>query len=388
MKRYLKLIVINAIILIFLLEITSYIYFRIYPDRLDNYRVPTYLDLVLNKREKYTYPNSPRVIDTLYTWCTWHPVNTTFRHTGECFDVVLNYNSLGTRGILPDPNDNNTILFVGDSFVEGWGLEEDSTISERMRRLTNKQVLNLGVGGDIGTTQMSLIYDEFSETFKHKDVFVMFFLRNDFNDNNIDKHLNNRYKPYRILLENDSSMIVYRGSIDSTLFSWSHFYSEVKLQSEVFNEANVLVRLMRPTYSYKLLKFIKSIVLYKPVESLDRPGELTYDENDLKIIETDLHQILSTAGENNANVYMMNLPSRDLFNSTGKSPVMSEEYKMLEKNLSNIVSGQGGVYLSFYDYIIEQKIDPDILFFTCDPHYSNYGVSILTDFIYSQYKND
>ena len=123
-------------------------------------------------------------------------------------------------------------------------------------------------------------------------------------------------------------------------------------------------------------------------ESLDRPGELTYDENDLKIIETDLHQILSTAGENNANVYMMNLPSRDLFNSTGKSPVMSEEYKMLEKNLSNIVSGQGGVYLSFYDYIIEQKIDPDILFFTCDPHYSNYGVSILTDFIYSQYKND
>ena len=109
--------------------------------------IPTYFDIIVDKNETFknvltqdfintlTYdPISPKIIDTLYPWGTWHPKNSITRLKESCFDVYLKFNEMGTRGVLPDPKNPNTIFFVGDSFVEGLGLEEDSTISERVCR--------------------------------------------------------------------------------------------------------------------------------------------------------------------------------------------------------------------------------------------------------------
>jgi hypothetical protein len=386
MKKYIKLILINAIVFLLLLEITSIVYFKLNPNRLPTFRVPTYLDLIFKNQNKFTNPPSPRLIDTLYSWCTWHPRNTSFRQISNCYDVIYKFNKMGTRGLLPDPNDSNTIFFLGDSFAEGAGLEEDSTISERIRKLTHKQVLNLGSSGGIGTTQMSLIYEEFSKSFQHKDVFVLFFLNNDFIDNDINCHPANRYRPYRIILKDDSSKIVYKGNVDSTNLSWNAFFIKLKMRDKLIKENKIKTKnnILKFTYSYRLLYMITNNII-RAGQGIQKPYELRYNDHDLKIVELDIRNIIKTASKNNAKVYFMNLPSKSLLESTDKSPEIAEEYKILERKLSSIIKNENGIYLSFYEYIIKMKINFHLMFFTCEDHYSNYGESVLADFIYSQY---
>jgi hypothetical protein len=404
-KKYLKVILINLVIFVFIFELVSMIYIKYTNYDVPGYKyIPTYLDIIIGENETFenvimqdsfiitnsNNPLSPRVIDTLYTWCTWHPKNTINRLTDSCFDVYLKFNEMGTRGALPDSDNLNTILFVGDSFVEGYGLEEDSTISERIRRRLNRQVLNLGCSGYFGSTQMSLVYAEFAKQFKHKDVYVLLYLNNDFEDNNINNNsaaYQKRYRPYRILTKDGSSKIVYKGSIDSTVYSWE-FFNEAKRNKFSTKELrfrpndNFITKLIKLTYSRKVLYFLDLNLIRKG----GVPNELIYSISDWKILEFDIESIIESASKQNARVTFINLPSRHLLDYTSKSIKNAENYIKLEAKLTNFINKRNGMYLSFYNYIKEKNVKTDLMFFSCDQHYSNYGESVLSDFIITNYK--
>ena len=393
-KKYIRITLINLIVFFVLLEITAAIYIKIKKPNLLGYdRIPTYLDF--NVRDQYTPadPMAPHVIDTLYAWCTWHPKNQTHRQISDCFDVLLKYNEMGTRGLLPAPDNPNTIFFVGDSFVEGFGLEEDSTISERIGRRLNKQALNLGASGNFGTTQMSLIYKEFARRFLHKEVYVLLYLSNDFTDNNINYHDKDRYRPYRMLLDNDSSRIVYKGDWNASTLSWQTFNEAQKKGFAQFSRYSLktflakddesrLSKITRITYSRRFLGLLKRAMMK---DVLLKPFEINYSDSDWEILETDVRSIFETASRQNAKASFINLPSKHLFQYLTKFPEKKEEYKRLEQKLRLLIEKNGGIYLSFYDFIMGKKINTEALFFSCDHHYSNFANALLSDFIIEHY---
>lgn len=393
-----KVILVNLVVLVVVLELVSMIYIRSTDPHIPGYNyVPSYLDIMLEESETLsgaledyatTYipdPIAPKAIDTLYPWCTWHPANQTNRHTMQCFDVISKFSELGTRGPLPDTSSTNTIFFIGDSYVDGYGLEQDSTLPERVRRKLDVPVLNLGTSGNFGTTQMSLVYKGFAEKFKHSHVYVFFYLNNDFQDNDIKRHDPQRYRPYRVMT-GDSSEIVYRGHIDSSAFSWKVFYKArennfVSMHPRYTESEGTLTRITKLSYTRRMISLLKfRLTDQAPAEPC---RELNYTESDWAILEHDIRFIKETAALHGARVTFSNLPSKQLFDYVSRSEEIIQQYANLEDRLANAINGKNSQFESFYKYIFDNNVNPNDLFFPCDFHYSNFGESVLTDFVIS-----
>jgi len=394
MKGLLKIIFINLFVLLALLEIVAVIYIKSKDPVVYSYAIlPTYLDFSwADTYDTLNDPLSPKTIDTAYAWCTWHPKNRVHRQVAGCFDVTYQFNEYGARGPAPDATASNTVFFVGDSFTEGFGIAEDSTLSERMREMLKQPVINLGSSGDIGPTQMSLIYKTFARQLKHSDVYVLFYLNNDFSDNDIANHdakFKNRYRPYRVLVGSDSSNIVYRGSIDSTKYSWSEF-NRIKEEGfvrfrryglknyfQVYKD-NLLSKLTKLTYTRRLVAYLTYL---SRQDAHQKPAEFNFNVTDWKKLEMDIADMKNTAALHEAKIYFINLPSRNLLSYARAGSEQVQAYKKLETNLQNLIEGPNARYISFYDYLLTNSIDDELLFLSCDNHYSNYGNARLADFI-------
>ena len=389
-----KVVIINLIVLIVLFELIALLYVRSQPSvgaRWD--RIPTYLDIISNEHVSFSdvlngldtlsvkkAPIAPHAIDTLYPWCTWHPKNNKYRQQLDCIDEVQAYNSMGARGPLPKADDSNSIFFIGDSFVEGFGLHDDSTISERVGRVLDRPRVNLGTSGNFGSTQMSLVYKHFAKRLPHSEAVVFLYLGNDFVDNNADLHRSGRYRPYRVV-SGDSSEIIYKGDVGSTTYSWDAF-NQLKARGfrrhYLSQDESTLNKLSRITYSRCLVSYL----LFRMSSST--PPELNYSAQDLEILAHDIRDMIETAKSKGATITFTNLPSQVLLRKTvdpnGDGKEFDKAYSKLENEINKMVEASGGNFVSFYEHVKKNSFDREKMFFTCDAHFSNYGESLLAEF--------
>ncbi len=384
-----KIILGNLLIALILIEFFSALYLIHWHEGvLNSEKDPTYLNCTLGDQYEFRAdPGAPHLIDSLYPWTTWHPRNVTFRHTASCFDVEMRFNKMGTRGTLPDPADSTTILFLGDSFVEGYGLEEDSTVAERFHRSQHLPVLNLGCSS-LGTTQMSLLYEQFGNQFRHQTVVTFLFLQNDFEDNDVRRFEANRYKPYRRMMEYGESEIRYSGHPEHTKWSWAvykeHQSNQFKtlkrygLRSILSRSPGGLIRgLINLFYARRLVGYISSCL--KGHTAI--PPDIDYSNEDLRILLADIESIQRTAMKQGAATYFCNLPSRILLDFVSASEENLSAYRDFECFLANAIADKGGQYVSFLEFLLEHHITFNRLFFACDNHYSNDGNALLAQFI-------
>ena len=75
---------------------------------------------------------------------------------------------------------NNTVLFLGDSFAWGWGVERDERVSEQLETLCNITAINLALCGQ-GPDQQLLVFGEYGRQLR-PDRVVLILFRNDFDD--------------------------------------------------------------------------------------------------------------------------------------------------------------------------------------------------------------
>ncbi len=116
-------------------------------------------------------------------WGMWHFPENSVRHRKICFDVRYDTNA---RGMKDDPVRQGTrkIALLGDSFVEGFGNENRTTLSAFMEQSLGRayDVLNLGVSGDFSTVDQLVVYDDLARFFR-PEIVVLFFLNyNDLHD--------------------------------------------------------------------------------------------------------------------------------------------------------------------------------------------------------------
>jgi hypothetical protein len=144
------------------------------------------------------------------------------------FDVPVVINADGLRDRAAPPQRGTAgrrLLAFGDSFVEGWGVPLDASVSKQVeQRLAGSgatgpvEVLNCGVAG-YGTDQELLLYESLAPRFA-ADTVLLFFYGNDLWNNASDRGIGAErgYKPY-FRLDSDGRLVL-RGTPVRRLPQW------------------------------------------------------------------------------------------------------------------------------------------------------------------------
>lgn len=397
--RLCKTLLLNALILLILIEVVSLAYLStggISVGKYDKY--PTYLNFSF-KDQALPVDSSvlhPRVVDSSLPWGIWHLPNVQSRQHTPCFDITMKYNRFGMRGPEPDADLAENVIFLGDSFTEGFGLSEDSTIPAQFGKLTGIPTINMGVSRS-GSTQQSLIYRHFADSFSHQNVVVLLFLENDFIDNNISKHdtkFTLSFKPYRADSQHLDS-IVYRGHPDSSTLSSKYFNTHIDEYNRIlmkmglgsyFNMDNLSFsgKLAGLTYTRRMIEVIKNRIASKEQNEILPPG-LDYRPQDLAILSYDMNQVMEIADRQGARVTFVNLLGQRLLHRTSTHPDDRIKYLKLEEQLSRIANKGQHRFISFFQEI-ETSPDLNSLFFTCDAHYNEAGARKAATFLARHFK--
>ncbi|TAN49618.1 MAG: hypothetical protein EPN21_11310 [Methylococcaceae bacterium] len=118
-------------------------------------------------------------------WGAWHQPNSKTRHIKACFDVTYRSNAAGARD---KPRtlaaaEHPRYIVLGDSFIEGWGVDEGARVTERLEAMTGHEFLNFGGAINFGPLQYEILYRQLAGRFEHDAVIVFLLPDNDFIDN-------------------------------------------------------------------------------------------------------------------------------------------------------------------------------------------------------------
>ena len=131
----------------------------------------------------------------------WHEPDTEYVHTKSCFSVTYRTNSYGARDRMRQSyGEESRVVVLGDSFVEGYGLERAERTTNILEALTGVEHLNFGTSGHFGPTQSLLLYKHLAKRFSHNVVLFGLLPDNDFTDDD-PSHANSypsQYRPYYV----------------------------------------------------------------------------------------------------------------------------------------------------------------------------------------------
>lgn len=118
-------------------------------------------------------------------WGAWHVPSTTTRHETRCFSVAVRSNAYGARDRerQRETEGQQRVVVLGDSFAEGFGVEQDDRLTDILERRLAIPFLNFGSALDLGPLQYQILYDRLAAGFTHAQVLIMFLPDNDFTDN-------------------------------------------------------------------------------------------------------------------------------------------------------------------------------------------------------------
>ena len=151
-------------------------------------------------------------------WGAWGVPNSVSRKTAGCFDVTYHFNSVGARDKERSLQGADRWIFLGDSFVQGFGIAEPDRVSDLLEGFTGREMLNFSSSGDFGPLQYKILYEQLAARHDHKGIVVGLLPDNDFVDNDPDWWNENkskkhwlRHRPYYELASDAGSFGVRYG---------------------------------------------------------------------------------------------------------------------------------------------------------------------------------
>jgi lysophospholipase L1-like esterase len=107
-----------------------------------------------------------------------HIAGASGRQVSPEFSVEYRINTAGQRDNefpAPEIQSGPRILVFGDSFAEGWGVELDQRVSQRLAlEMPSVQVLNFGVAG-YGTDQALLLFERKGKSYRPQHILLLFY---------------------------------------------------------------------------------------------------------------------------------------------------------------------------------------------------------------------
>lgn len=142
-------------------------------------------------------------------WGAWHKENLKIRHKTSCFDTIYETNSIGAKDyeFQIKKNEKKRFILLGDSFAEGFGVNNNFTFKSYLEKSLKSEIYNFGSSGALGPLQYYLIYENLAKKYEHDSIIITFLPANDFNENDYKFWKKNkwnliddveRYRPYYI----------------------------------------------------------------------------------------------------------------------------------------------------------------------------------------------
>jgi hypothetical protein len=130
-------------------------------------------------------------------WGAWRPPSSTAHGTSRCFSVTYRSNSYGARDRERSVTATGLrAVVLGDSFVEGYGVDEEKRMSNLLEHDLGYEMVNFG-SIDFGPLQYAILYERLARRFDHDLVIVGVLPSNDFLDNDLEFYRAWRhYRPY------------------------------------------------------------------------------------------------------------------------------------------------------------------------------------------------
>lgn len=299
----------------------------------------------------------------------WHYPNRETRHHAPCYDVVYRSNSYGARDVERSQKapGERRVVALGDSFVEGIGVNAEDRMTNISEALTGIQMLNFGVSGDVSSTQQWLIYRELASKFDHSEVFVFHLPANDFRDNHPENFSPRRYRPYLRQGANGELELFYTVSFDERemppgfsflttvrrrLYNSIYLLNLVRRSSQLFNEASAAV--------------------FSPDDDELRGTYDDYTELDLQRLLFGYRNIIELAQGRPVTIFV--IPRQADFQKLGRVGYdfpLIDALQEFAKPYPNVAVVDLLPRLS--DYAARHGLDPDDLYLACDGHWTPEG---------------
>lgn len=294
---------------------------------------------------------------------TWHLPNHHYRQKKTCFDTDYFSNSNGFRDFeRSKESDKKRVAVIGDSFMEGYGVDTSMRASNHLEKWTKSPHLNFGLAGNFSPTQYWLLYEKMAIKFQHDAVIIGFLPSNDIIDDDISiikKHGTNRYKPF------------LNGTYPN--YTIEYLLDDLNKSAANPNRMNSTKKLLANfTHSYHFYLFLKA--KWQNESSIQEasnqsiiPDYYNFSAEQFNRLKYSIAQIKKLA--KNKPVLLLSIPNKieiNQFQSSNKNPLgdslslfckqINVEYLDLLKPFSNVS---------------EETLEG--LFYNCDGHWSEKG---------------
>ena len=293
-------------------------------------------------------------------WGTWH-YKETHTEKKQCFESVYHINSFGARDKERIKNsDTNRIIFLGDSFIEGYGLNEPDRLTDQLEYLTKKEVLNFGCGY-FTPTQEYLLYKDLATDFTHNTIIIGILPFNDLDQDDTSFHETDKFVHYQPYFEkNDTSYhLIYREND----LSKSTFNKEGYFAMQNTTKQRTARFLKEFTCWYNIYQFIKT---NKPaLNSKEKPfsGYYDYTKQQFEKLAFILGKLKEAAPGKRIIVVTIPVYNDFLRSKESKGVSIADEIKGFCKD--NKMD-----YVDLLPAFAERVKDPSTLYFPCDGHWN------------------
>jgi hypothetical protein len=297
--------------------------------------------------------------DTNPAFGIWHPPNGHFRRAEGCSSWEYSTNSYGARDVERSRHSSQPrTIVLGDSFIDGYGVNDSDRLTNILERRTGLEHLNFGTAGGFSPLQYALVYRTLASGFDHDRVLVSVLPDNDFHEMDktwLEQNYAGQYRPYY----NDDLSIGYTGV----------YHGEE--HDGLWQRVEGLMRAYLASYHVGQYLAIAHFTKYRTYS-----GYNDFSEVDLTRLEAALPDIKHTADQHGAKVYVLLVPRPNDFKraqqgSDRLGPVLENwgaaHGIVIKDLLPEMVAATHGNYAS--------------LFLACDDHWSPYGARIAANII-------
>ena len=313
-------------------------------------------------------------------WGTWH-YKEEYPHKGPCFETVFHINSYGARDMERKriSKDSNRVIVLGDSFIEGFAVDEKDRVTNLLENKTGREFLNFGCSF-FGPGQEYIIYKNLADSFNHSTVLLGLFPFNDFFDDDIDyaKKMEpvifKRYRPYFI-----GNFPNYQLSYYYPVFKETTFNKEAYIKKE--NSVPSIIRRFLNAYTcwFNVLQYIR---FYSSVSSSEYKknysGFNDYSSAQMQRMLWLIGMIRQVAAGKRFIIFT--IPVKNEITTYKKN----HENK-LAKILEDFCKKQNIEYIDLLPVFARQQ-DITQFYLPCDPHWNEEGNKLVADTLLKLFK--
>ncbi len=290
------------------------------------------------------------------SWGSWHINNNKTRQIRSCYNVLYESNEIGARDDTFLSNNINDIVLIGDSFAEGYGVNQNNTSQKFIEDITNQNILNFGVSNNFGIVQYYLIYKNFAKKYKHNKLIIYFLPNNDFGENDFNNWKGSkRYRPYYKKITNKD----YEVFIPSNAIK--NYSSRTKKIKKIFKDyfwtSGLFINL---NYNYKI---------YRSNKKYGKDSFSGYFDPNLDQQKAAIYFIKKLIKEANIDTYLVSIPRLQDFERLNKGENLENIFwiKSLNEMSKN---NQNFTFIDLIKYPISNLGD---LYLKCDGHWTPKG---------------